>query len=71
MQILNNRQLNECLNQIFIEDRDIEALRINIQSFDNIDRISLANNLEEFQNIEFWCIAAYIYKLNQQWKKLV
>lgn len=42
----NNKALNECLNQLFIDDEDYESLRASIDAYDNFDNIALAQQLE-------------------------
>lgn len=71
MQSLNNKALNECLNQLFIEDEDYESLRASIDVYDNFDNISLAQQLENHNLIEFRRISAYLYKGNNRWKQSV
>jgi clathrin heavy chain len=71
VQNLNNKALNECLNQLFIEDEDFESLRASIDSYDNFDNIALAQQLENHPLIEFRRISAYLYKGNNRWKQSV
>lgn len=71
MQNLNNKALNECLNQLFIEDEDYESLRASIDAYDNFDNIALAQQLENHALIEFRRISAYLYKGNNRWKQSV
>ncbi|KAH7731613.1 clathrin heavy chain [Aphelenchoides avenae] len=71
VQNLNNKALNECLNQLFIEDEDYESLRASIEAFDNFDNITLAQQLENHHLVEFRRIAAYLYKGNNRWKQSV
>ncbi|KAL3090143.1 hypothetical protein niasHS_006595 [Heterodera schachtii] len=71
VQNLNNKALNECLNQLFIEDEDYESLRASIATYDNFDNISLAQQLENHQLLEFRRISAFLYKGNNRWKQSV
>ncbi|KAI1721373.1 hypothetical protein Ddc_07825 [Ditylenchus destructor] len=71
VQNLNNKALNECLNQLFIEDEDYESLRASIDAYDNFDNIALAQQLENHELIEFRRISAYLYKGNNRWKQSV
>lgn len=71
VQNLNNKALNECLNQLFIEDEDYESLRASIDAYDNFDNISLAQQLENHDLVEFRRISAYLYKGNNRWKRCV
>jgi clathrin heavy chain len=71
VQAMNNKALNECLNQLFIDDEDYESLRNSIENYDNFDNISLAQQLENHSLIEFRRISAYLYKGNNRWKQSV
>lgn len=71
VQNLNNKALNECLNQLFIEEEDYEALRTSINAYDNFDNIALAQQLENHQLTEFRRISAYLFKGNNRWKQSV
>lgn len=71
VQSLNNKAINEALNDLFIEEEDYQALRTSIDAFDNFDTISLAQRLEKHELIEFRRIAAYLYKGNNRWKQSV
>lgn len=67
----NNKAINEGLNQVLIEEEDFEDLRKSIDSFDNFDTISLAQQLEKHELIEFRRISAYLYKSNNRWSQSV
>lgn len=71
VQSLNNKAINEALNDLFIEEEDYQALRTSIDAFDNFDTIALAQRLEKHELIEFRRIAAYLYKSNNRWKQSV
>lgn len=71
VQNLNNKALNECLNQMFIEEEDYEALRASIDAYDNFDNIALAQQLENHPLTEFRRISAYLFKGNNRWKQSV
>ncbi|PNI90376.1 CLTCL1 isoform 10, partial [Pan troglodytes] len=47
------------------------GLRASIDAYDNFDNISLAQQLEKHQLMEFRCIAAYLYKGNNWWAQSV
>ena len=71
VQKLNNKTVNEALNELFIEDEDYTGLKTSIDAFDNFDNIGLAQRLEKHELIEFRRIAAYLYKGNNRWKQSV
>ncbi|XP_054155438.1 clathrin heavy chain 1-like isoform X3 [Oppia nitens] len=71
VQSLNNKAINEALNDLLIEEEDYQGLRTSIDAFDNFDTIALAQRLEKHELIEFRRIAAYLYKGNNRWKQSV
>lgn len=71
VQKLNNKTVNEALNEMFIEEEDYNGLKTSIDAFDNFDNIALAQRLEKHELIEFRRIAAYLYKGNNRWKQSV
>lgn len=71
VQSLNNKAINEALNNLLIEEEDFQGLRTSIDAFDNFDNISLAQSLERHSLTEFRRIAAYLYKGNNRWKQSV
>jgi len=71
VQNLNNKAVNEALNGLLITEEDYNGLKTSIDAFDNFDNISLAQQLERHELIEFRRIAAYLYKGNNRWKQSV
>ncbi|KRT86899.1 hypothetical protein AMK59_1082, partial [Oryctes borbonicus] len=71
VQSLNNKAINEALNNLLIEEEDFQGLRTSIDAFDNFDNIGLAQSLEKHELTEFRRIAAYLYKRNNRWKQSV
>ncbi|XP_017771564.1 PREDICTED: clathrin heavy chain [Nicrophorus vespilloides] len=71
VQSLNNKAINEALNNLLIEEEDFQGLRTSIDAFDNFDNIGLAQSLEKHELTEFRRIAAYLYKGNNRWKQSV
>ncbi|GAB6030090.1 hypothetical protein CHUAL_005769 [Chamberlinius hualienensis] len=71
VQSLNNKAINEALNNLLIDEEDYQGLRTSIDAFDNFDTIALAQKLEKHELIEFRRIAAYLYKGNNRWKQSV
>lgn len=70
VQSLNNKAINEALNNLLIEEEDYQGLRTSIDAFDNFDNIALAQKLEKHELIEFRRIAAYLYKGKQCFSSL-
>ncbi|VDN03972.1 unnamed protein product [Thelazia callipaeda] len=71
VQMQNNKSVNEALNQVLIEEEDYAGLRASIDAYDNFDNISLAQQLEKHELLEFRRISAYLYKGNNRWKQSV
>ena len=71
VQNINNKAINEALNNLLIEEEDYQGLRNSTDAYDNFDNISLAQRLEKHELIEFRRIAAYLYKGNNRWKQAV
>lgn len=71
VQTLNNKAINEALNDLLIEEEDYVGLRASIDAYDNFDNIGLAQKLERHELMEFRRISAYLYKGNNRWKQSV
>ena len=71
VQNINNKAINEALNNLLIEEEDYQGLKNSIDAYENFDNISLAQRLEKHELIEFRRIAAYLYKGNNRWKQAV
>ena len=52
VQNINNKAINESLNNLLIEEEDYQGLRNSIDAYDNFDNISLAQRLEKHELIE-------------------
>ncbi|CAD6192939.1 unnamed protein product [Caenorhabditis auriculariae] len=71
VQTLNNKSINEALNQLLIKEEDHAALRASIEAYDNFDNIALANQLESHELVEFRRISAFLFKGNNRWKQSI
>ena len=71
MQNINNKAINEALNNLLIEEEDYQGVKTSIDAYDNFDNITLAQRLEKHELIEFRRVAAYLYKGNNRWKQAV
>jgi len=71
VQSLNNKAINEALNTLLVEEDDFGGLRASIDAFDNFDNITLAQQMEKHDLIEFRRIAGYLYKGNNRWKQSI
>jgi clathrin heavy chain len=64
-------QVNEVLNQLYIDEEDYQTLRQSIDKYRNFDQSALAKQLENHELLEFRRISAYLYKLNKQWENSI
>ncbi|CAG0919676.1 unnamed protein product [Notodromas monacha] len=71
VQSLNNKAINEALNNLLIDEEDYQGLKTSIDAFDNFDNIALAQRLERHDLVAFRRIAAYLYKGNNRWAQSV
>ncbi|CAF0968239.1 unnamed protein product [Didymodactylos carnosus] len=71
VQNINNKAINEALNNLLIEEEDYQGLRSLIDAYDNFGNISLTQCLEKHELIEFRRGGAYLYKGNNRWKQAV
>jgi len=67
----NIREVNEGLNELFLEAEDFESLRNSIQEFDNHDQIALAQRLEKHELLEMRRVAVLLYKKNKRYKQAI
>jgi clathrin heavy chain len=64
----NILQVNEALNDLYIEEEDFDALRLSIDTYDNFDSIVLARKLSQNDLVEFKRISAKLFRQNKKWK---
>jgi len=64
-------QVNEAINEIYVEGEQYEELRSSIEDFDNFDQISLAQKLERHELLEMRRISALVYKKNKRFKQSI
>jgi len=67
----NVSQVNEALNDMYIEEEDYDSLRLSIDTYDNFDSISLARKLSQHELIEFKRISAKLFRQNKRWKQSI
>eukprot|EP00850_Spirogloea_muscicola_P015188 SM000114S24151 [mRNA] locus=s114:187416:198058:- [translate_table: standard] len=67
----NVAAVNEALNGLYIEEEDYDRLRESIDMHDNYDQISLSQQIEKHELLEFRRIAATIYKNSGRWRQSV
>merc|ERR1719158_489716 len=67
----NIAQVNEAVNELYVESEQFEDLRQSIGEFDNFDQIALAQRLEKHELLEMRRIAALVYKKNKRYKQSI
>jgi len=67
----NNQAVNEALNQLYLEAEDHESLWQSVSQYENLDQLSLAQQTERHQHIEFRRISAYLYRRNQKYAQSI
>jgi len=67
----NISQVNDALNDLYIEEEDYDTLRLAIDTYDNFDSLSLARKLSQHDLIEFKRISARLFRQNKRWKQSI
>lgn len=62
VQNVNNKDLNEALNELYFETEDHENLRASITQYESFDQLALAKLTEKHELLEFRRIASYLYR---------
>jgi len=67
VQASNNYDVNEALNEIYVEDEDPESLKNSILEYGSFDQIKLATRIENHPLLEFRRISALVYRKNKKY----
>ncbi|EFJ17279.1 hypothetical protein SELMODRAFT_115182 [Selaginella moellendorffii] len=67
----NLSAVNEALNALYVEEEEFDKLRESIEMYDTFDQISLAQQIEKHELLEFRRIAAFIYNKAGRWRQSV
>jgi len=67
----NIAQVNEAMNELYVDAEQYDELRQSIEEFDNFDQIALAQKLEKHDLIEMRRIATLVYKKNKRYKQSI
>jgi clathrin heavy chain len=59
---VNNKDVNEALNDLYFEGEDHENLRQSIINHESFDQLALAKATEKHELLEFRRIASYLYR---------
>jgi len=65
----NNNDINEALNELYIQEENYKALRTSITDYTKFDQAAMAQRLEKHQLLEFRRIASHLYKVNKRFDK--
>jgi clathrin heavy chain len=64
-------EVNEALNNLYVEEEDYDALRQSVFKFKTFDQIALAEKVQRHDVMEFRRIAAELYKANERWAESI
>jgi clathrin heavy chain len=67
VQSTNNYDVNEALNEIYVDDEDPESLKNSILEYASFDQINLAKKIENHALLEFRRISALVYRKNKKY----
>jgi clathrin heavy chain len=67
VQVANNFDVNEALNEIYVEDEDPESLKNSILEYSSFEQINLAKKIENHPLLEFRRISALVYRKNKKY----
>jgi len=62
----NLAAVNEAINELFVKAENYKSLRESVDSFSNFDQISLAQQLQSHELMEFRRISAHLYEMNKR-----
>jgi len=71
VQSQNNQAVNDALNFLYLEVEDFEALRNSISTYESIDSIALAKQMQSHDNPQFRRISSLIYKKNKKYHESI
>ena len=71
VQNTNTQDVNDALNEVYLDSNDFEALRQSVTQYENIDQLSLAQATERHELLEFRRISAYLYRKNQKYQQSI
>merc|ERR1711871_533508 len=58
----NLQAVNDALHELYVEAGAYEAVRKSVETYDNVDLLKLAQELEKHELVEFRRLAAFVYK---------
>jgi clathrin heavy chain len=70
-QQLDLTQVNEAINELFVEGEQYDELRNSITEFSNFDQLALAQQLEKHELVEMRRISALVFKKNKRYDQSI
>ena len=67
----NNFDVNEALNEIFVDEEDPESLKNSILEYSSFDQLNLAKKIENHSLLEFRRISALVYRKNKKFRQSI
>eukprot|EP01083_Nonionella_stella_P040976 111112_1 len=61
--------INDCVNQLYVEETNYTGLRESIDAYQSFDQIALAQQIENHHLLEFRRCAAYLYRKSKRFEK--
>lgn len=71
VQQTNTKEINEALNELYLDIEDYDSLRESIEKYPNIDSYNLAKATESHALLEFRRIAALLYRKNGKFEQSI
>lgn len=71
IQSANNFDVNEALNEIYVEEEDPESLKNSILDYSSFDQLTLAKKIENHPLLEFKRISALVYRKNKKYTESI
>jgi clathrin heavy chain len=71
VQQTNTKEVNEALNEHYLNSEDYESLRESITQYPNFDSYNLAKATENHELLEFRRIAAFLYRKNGKYEQSI
>lgn len=71
VQQTNTKEVNEALNELYLQNEDYESLRESITQYTAFDSYNLAKATENHELLEFRRIAAYLYRKNGKFEQSI
>lgn len=71
VQQTNTKEVNEALNELYLNNEDYDALRESITQYPNFDSYNLAKSTECHDLLEFRRIAAFLYRKNGKYEQSI